>query len=204
MLALPSRPHEHPVCQPGFSNSYQHFQSPHESCSASTSSNPTSEAKFTGSLVSKVSSRSSKWLKTALVAILVISALAVVGALVVAGSHPLFQLGVMQDAPSGGSVEEDDAGEHQAGFHATRRAVQPTSDGDAFVRQKVYPIVVFVGLLLVLAAALGLSAWCCRGAFRNPLCCPCYLCACCGEPACLECVGCGLCCEGVDSMGERK
>ncbi len=57
----------------------------------------------------------------------------------------------------------------------------------------------FVGLFLVVLAAICLSAWCCRGtfftlsgscrrltlyisagSFENPLCCPCYLCACCG------------------------
>ena len=64
-----------------------------------------------------------------------------------------------------------------------------------------YLIIVFVGLVLVLIAGLCLSAWCCKGAcfmiisftpplswhgvhsigsFQNPLCCPCYLCACCG------------------------
>ena len=65
----------------------------------------------------------------------------------------------------------------------------------------VYLIVVFVGLVVVVLLAIMLSAWCCKGkeklvvlnpltlisflkhkkgAFKNPLCCPCYLCACCG------------------------
>lgn len=44
----------------------------------------------------------------------------------------------------------------------------------------VYLIVVIVGLFVLLVLAIMLSAWCCRGAFENPLCCPCYLCACCG------------------------
>jgi hypothetical protein len=44
----------------------------------------------------------------------------------------------------------------------------------------VYLIVVFVGLVVCVILAIMLSAWCCRGAFENPLCCPCYLCACCG------------------------
>ena len=61
-----------------------------------------------------------------------------------------------------------------------------------------YLIVIFVGLFLVLIAGIMLSFWCCRGkvpscqdmsrtehspnlgSFENPLCCPCYLCACCG------------------------
>ncbi|KAG1869282.1 hypothetical protein C8R48DRAFT_114057 [Suillus tomentosus] len=47
-------------------------------------------------------------------------------------------------------------------------------------------------------AAVMLSFWCCKGAFENPLCCPCYLCACCGGLACLECIGCGLCAAGID------
>lgn len=57
-----------------------------------------------------------------------------------------------------------------------------------------------------------------EGAFENPLCCPCYLCACCGGLgmsffagtghsveinnllflACLECIGCGLCAEAAE------
>jgi len=72
--------------------------------------------------------------------------------------------------------------------------------GSAFTKHKLYLIVVFVGLLVVFILGVMLSAWCCRGAFENPLCCPCYLCACCGGLACLECIGCGLCAEGVDQM----
>ncbi|KAI0723947.1 hypothetical protein C8T65DRAFT_627987 [Cerioporus squamosus] len=72
--------------------------------------------------------------------------------------------------------------------------------GNTFVDRKYYLIVVFVGLVLVILAAICLSAWCCRGAFENPLCCPCYLCACCGGLACLECIGCGLCAEGISDM----
>ena len=44
----------------------------------------------------------------------------------------------------------------------------------------VYLIVIFVGLFLCLVFGIMLAAWCCRGSFENPLCCPCYLCACCG------------------------
>jgi len=69
----------------------------------------------------------------------------------------------------------------------------------------VYLIVIFVGLFVVLILGIMLSAWCCKsefpfhtpqtpppqpqlnsnffffsGSFENPLCCPCYLCACCG------------------------
>ncbi|KAF9221177.1 hypothetical protein BS17DRAFT_786019 [Gyrodon lividus] len=68
----------------------------------------------------------------------------------------------------------------------------------SFTENKLYLIIIFVGLLLVLIAAVMLSFWCCKGAFENPLCCPCYLCACCGGLACLECIGCGLCAAGLD------
>ncbi|KAN0078048.1 hypothetical protein V8E55_010105 [Tylopilus felleus] len=68
-----------------------------------------------------------------------------------------------------------------------------TNGQSTFTRQKLYLIIVFVGLFLVLMGGVMLSYWCCRGSFENPLCFPCYLCACCGGLACLECVGCGLC-----------
>ncbi|KAG2106157.1 uncharacterized protein F5147DRAFT_701245 [Suillus discolor] len=68
----------------------------------------------------------------------------------------------------------------------------------SFTSKKLYLIIIFVGLVLVLLAAVMLSFWCCKGAFENPLCCPCYLCACCGGLACLECIGCGLCAAGID------
>ncbi|KAI5999163.1 hypothetical protein EDD15DRAFT_137571 [Pisolithus albus] len=68
----------------------------------------------------------------------------------------------------------------------------------SFTSNKLYLIIIFVGLLLVVVAAIMLSFWCCRGAFENPLCCPCYLCACCGGLACLECIGCGLCVAGLE------
>ncbi|EGN97555.1 hypothetical protein SERLA73DRAFT_184303 [Serpula lacrymans var. lacrymans S7.3] len=77
---------------------------------------------------------------------------------------------------------------------------QSSTNQSSFTQNKLYLIVVFVGLFLVLIAGIMLSAWCCRGAFQNPLCCPCYLCACCGGLACLECIGCGLCAVGVDEM----
>lgn len=64
-----------------------------------------------------------------------------------------------------------------------------------FVRNKLWIIVLVLGLFACLIAGIMLSAWCCRGAFENPLCCPCYLCACCGGLACLECISCGLCAE---------
>ncbi|KAJ7279490.1 hypothetical protein C8J57DRAFT_1303476 [Mycena rebaudengoi] len=85
-----------------------------------------------------------------------------------------------------------------------RRAVDdgptgPNTESD-FTKRKLYLIVIFVGLLVVLILGVMLSAWCCKGAFENPCCCPCYLCACCGGLACLECIGCGLCAEGVDQM----
>lgn len=75
-----------------------------------------------------------------------------------------------------------------------------TTNNGTFVHNKLYLIVIFVGLFVVVILAICLSAWCCRGAFENPLCCPCYLCACCGGLACLECIGCGLCAEGMDQM----
>ncbi|KIN99218.1 hypothetical protein M404DRAFT_1004895 [Pisolithus tinctorius Marx 270] len=75
---------------------------------------------------------------------------------------------------------------------------QSSSSGSSFTNNKLYLIVIFVGLFLVVIAAIMLSFWCCRGSFENPLCCPCYLCACCGGLACLECIGCGLCAAGLD------
>ncbi|KAJ3744081.1 hypothetical protein DFH05DRAFT_1148888 [Lentinula detonsa] len=74
-----------------------------------------------------------------------------------------------------------------------------TGSNGTFVNNKLYLIIVFVGLFLVVILAICLSAWCCRGSFENPLCCPCYLCACCGGLACLECIGCGLCAEGIEN-----
>ncbi|KIJ19622.1 hypothetical protein PAXINDRAFT_166726 [Paxillus involutus ATCC 200175] len=73
-----------------------------------------------------------------------------------------------------------------------------TSSSSSFTNNKLYLIIIFVGLLLVLVAGVMLSFWCCKGSFENPLCCPCYLCACCGGLACLECIGCGLCAAGLD------
>ncbi|KIM30620.1 hypothetical protein M408DRAFT_288517 [Serendipita vermifera MAFF 305830] len=55
-----------------------------------------------------------------------------------------------------------------------------TAGDGPFVRNKLWIIVLVVGLFVCLILAIMLSAWCCRGAFENPLCCPCYLCACCG------------------------
>lgn len=74
------------------------------------------------------------------------------------------------------------------------------SNDGTFTSNKLYLIAIFVGLFLVLVFGIMLSAWCCRGVFENPCCCPCYLCACCGGLACLECIGCGLCAEGVEQM----
>ncbi|RPD66424.1 hypothetical protein L226DRAFT_566857 [Lentinus tigrinus ALCF2SS1-7] len=86
------------------------------------------------------------------------------------------------------------------GGFVKRQSDGTSSNGNTFVDRKYYLIIVFVGLALVVLAAICLSAWCCRGAFENPLCCPCYLCACCGGLACLECIGCGLCAEGINEM----
>ncbi|KAJ7203819.1 hypothetical protein GGX14DRAFT_461257 [Mycena pura] len=87
-------------------------------------------------------------------------------------------------------------------FHVKRAVDGDTNDGteSAFTRHKLYLIVIFVGLVVVLILGIMLSAWCCRGSFDNPLCCPCYLCACCGGLACLECIGCSLCAEAVNQM----
>ncbi|KAH0835546.1 hypothetical protein J3R83DRAFT_9248, partial [Lanmaoa asiatica] len=70
----------------------------------------------------------------------------------------------------------------------------------SFTSNKLYLIIIFVGLFLVLIAGVMLSFWCCKGAFENPLCCPCYLCACCGGLTCLECIGCGLCAAGLEAV----
>jgi len=72
--------------------------------------------------------------------------------------------------------------------------------GSSFTHRKLYLIVIFVGLFLVLVLGVMLSAWCCRGSFENPLCCPCYLCACCGGLACLDCIACGLCVDAAENM----
>jgi len=91
------------------------------------------------------------------------------------------------------------------GVEPTINAVDATtstgSGQSSFIRRKLYLIVVFVGLFVCIVLAVMLSAWCCKGAFKNPLCCPCYLCACCGGLACLECIGCGLCAEGLEGGG---
>jgi len=75
-----------------------------------------------------------------------------------------------------------------------------TTDDNTFISHKIYIAVIIGGLIVVVILAIMLSAWCCKGSFQNPLCCPCYLCACCGGLACLECIGCGLCCEGLEEV----
>ncbi|OCH89501.1 hypothetical protein OBBRIDRAFT_661607 [Obba rivulosa] len=79
-----------------------------------------------------------------------------------------------------------------AGEFVKRQADGSGTNDDVFVHHKLYLIVVFVGLFLVLLAAICCSFWCCRGVFENPLCFPCYLCAWCGCMSCLECLACGL------------
>ncbi|KAH9940041.1 uncharacterized protein BXZ73DRAFT_99036 [Epithele typhae] len=86
------------------------------------------------------------------------------------------------------------------GGFVKRQSTSDSSNGNSFVDNKLYLIVIFVGLFLVVLGGICLSAWCCKSSFQNPLCCPCYLCACCGGLACLECIGCGLCAEGFDQM----
>nr|GAT54580.1 predicted protein [Mycena chlorophos] len=92
------------------------------------------------------------------------------------------------------------------GLWAAKRAVvdgdgdSTSGNGSTFTKHKLYLIVVFVGLFVVLILGIMLSAWCCRESFENPLCCPCYLCACCGGLACLECIACGLCVEGAEQV----
>ncbi|KAH7906567.1 hypothetical protein BJ138DRAFT_1162312 [Hygrophoropsis aurantiaca] len=90
----------------------------------------------------------------------------------------------------------DFIGVGDAGILSKRQTT--SSSGSTFTNKKLYLIIIFVGLLLVVIAAIMLSFCCCKGAFQNPLCCPCYLCACCGGLACLECIGCGLCAAGLD------
>ncbi|KAE9397520.1 hypothetical protein BT96DRAFT_71295 [Gymnopus androsaceus JB14] len=85
-----------------------------------------------------------------------------------------------------------------AGGLLKRATGSTTSGSGTFVNHKLYLIIVFVGLFLVVILGICLSAWCCRGSFENPLCCPCYLCACCGGLGCLECIACGLCAEGIE------
>ncbi|KAJ2915059.1 hypothetical protein MD484_g5328, partial [Candolleomyces efflorescens] len=94
------------------------------------------------------------------------------------------------------------------GADLVRRAAETTAatstegTGNPIIDKKYYLIIIFVGLVLVIFAGIMLSAWCCKGAFKNPLCCPCYLCACCGGLACLECIGCGLCAEGFEQLSQ--
>jgi hypothetical protein len=140
MFAIPPRPLEHPISLPSFSGAHQHFLShldPHDSSSARATFETKSTRKSAppAKATACISSSTSKWLRRALVVILLISGLAVIIALVAAGSHPLFQLGGMRDAPNGGGVEE--GGDQQEGLRAVRRAIQSNaSDGDAFVREK--------------------------------------------------------------------
>jgi len=56
------------------------------------------------------------------------------------------------------------------------------------------------GVLLCIVLAICIASCCCRDAFRNPICCPCYTLACCGCLGCLECIGCGLCFEGLSQL----
>jgi len=81
-----------------------------------------------------------------------------------------------------------------------KRDTSGTNNGNStLVDNKLYLIIIFAGLLFVIILAIMLSAWCCRESFENPLCCPCYLCACCGGLACLECICCGLFAEGMEN-----
>ncbi|KAJ8072748.1 hypothetical protein PM082_016307 [Marasmius tenuissimus] len=81
-----------------------------------------------------------------------------------------------------------------------KRATGEGTGENTFISRKYYLIVIFVGLVVVVLLGICLSFWCCKSSFENPLCCPCYLCACCGGLACLECIGCGLCFEGADTL----
>ncbi|KAL1659145.1 hypothetical protein GGF50DRAFT_65889 [Schizophyllum commune] len=91
-------------------------------------------------------------------------------------------------------------GHHDMSHLMSRQTTGESDSGSTFTDHKYYLIVIFVGLVVVIILGIMLSAWCCKGAFQNPLCCPCYLCACCGGLACLECIGCGLCAEGFEEM----
>ncbi|KDQ49179.1 hypothetical protein JAAARDRAFT_212312 [Jaapia argillacea MUCL 33604] len=101
--------------------------------------------------------------------------------------------------PALGSLLGLDDGEFYTGL-AKRAVGDTTGNQSTFASHKLYLIVIFVGLVVVLVLGVMLSFWCCKGSFENPLCCPCYLCACCGGLACLECIGCGLCAEGFEQM----
>ncbi|KAG2050136.1 hypothetical protein BDR06DRAFT_1011584 [Suillus hirtellus] len=46
---------------------------------------------------------------------------------------------------------------------------QTTSTGNSFTNKKLYLIIIFVGLVLVLLAAVMLSFWCCKGWLEAPL-----------------------------------
>ncbi|KAJ7458731.1 hypothetical protein B0H11DRAFT_2317459 [Mycena galericulata] len=59
---------------------------------------------------------------------------------------------------------DTDPGELIDGVLHVKRAVTGSgSGGSSFTRRKLYLIVVFVGLFVVLVLAVMLSAWCCRG-----------------------------------------
>lgn len=78
---------------------------------------------------------------------------------------------------------------------------QPSAAADGsgtLIDRKYYIVIIIAGLVLVLLAGIMLSVCCCKSVFKNPICCPCYLCACCGGLACLECIGCGLCAAGAE------
>ncbi|KAF8523513.1 hypothetical protein BU17DRAFT_85849 [Hysterangium stoloniferum] len=69
-----------------------------------------------------------------------------------------FEIG---DMASGGNIG--------VGSGLLRRAGDGSTNSDTpFVKNKLYLIVVIVGLVLLLFAAIALSAWCCKGSFRNP------------------------------------
>lgn len=113
--------------------------------------------------------------------------------------------GPVATAPSIGADESSQSAMAQLvgrAAEAVSAATGADGSGSGFVDRKLYLIIIFVGLVVVVIFGIMLSAWCCKGAFQNPLCCPCYLCACCGGLACLECIGCGLCAEGFEELSQ--
>jgi len=116
------------------------------------------------------------------------------------------------------------------GMHLLKRQAanngSETNNGSAFTNQHLWIIIVCVvgmqnlgedklitGVLICIVLGVCVASCCCRESFRNPICCPCYTLACCGclgifsfdkrrliFLGCLECIGCGLCCEGLTQL----
>ncbi|KAK9768248.1 hypothetical protein K7432_001270 [Basidiobolus ranarum] len=68
---------------------------------------------------------------------------------------------------------------------------------NSFTQHGYHWIVIGIAIALFIIIVFAMTYWCCRGAFQNPLCCPCYTLACCGAIQCAEC-----CCLGTIAAEE--